>query len=210
VSRRGIGAAWPGGLIAASERPLAWWSPAQLAKFAERIGPAWRRWCDDWALEAGPVDAFNAAQTPRSLPGPSGWRPLAGVDAGVAWLGFVAGEPEAAVATLLFGRQVPARGRAVTSIAAEVATEAVQSLHAGLAKTLAESVPPSRRRALAPFGAPPMRDDRAWSGAVRVLARLGGTHHGLWVHLSPECAFGWADAETALRCRERLVPGVDA
>lgn len=198
--------AWTGVPHAASDRPLAWWSPAQLAQFAERIEPAWCRWCADWGLGAGPVDAFNAAQTPAALPGPAGWQPLAGVEPGVAWLGFMAGEPAAVIVTLLFGLHAPAPGEHESSIADEVAAKAVQALHGALAQALAGSVPPRRRLALAPVESPPQRDARSWSGAVRVLARFGGTQRGVWLHLSPECAFGWAHADTALRCRERSPP----
>jgi hypothetical protein len=196
--------AWAGTPTAACDRPLAWWSPAQLAQFAERIEPSWARWCDDWGVCAGPVDAFNAAQTPNSLPGPARWQPLAGVEPGLAWLGFMAGEPAAVVVTLLFGLHPPPAAGADASIADEVAAKAVQALHAVLAQGLAGSVPPSRRRALVAVDTPPRRDGRSWSGAVRVLARFGGTPRGVWLHLSPECAFGWANADTALRCRERL------
>jgi hypothetical protein len=199
---------WPGTPSAASERPLAWWSPAQLSQFAERIAPAWQHWCDDWGLGAGPVDAFNAAQTPSSLSGPAGWQPLAGAAPGVAWLGFMAGEPAAVIVTLLFGLQASAPGDAeASSIADEVAAKAVQAPHRVLADALSGCVPPRRLPASAPVEAPPQRDARSWSGAVRVLARFGGTQRGVWLHLSPECAFGWANADTALKCRERTATG---
>ena len=199
---RGAGHA-SGPTDAASERPLAWWSPSQLSQFAERIEPAWRRWCDDWGLSAGPVEAFNAAQTPLSVPGPAGWQPLAGAEPGVAWLGFMAGEPGTVIVTLLFGLHAPAPGDA--SIADEVAAKAVQALHGVLADALAGCVPPRRSAASDTPDAPPQRDARSWSGALRVLARFGSTQRGVWLHLSPECAFGWANADTALRCREPAV-----
>lgn len=193
---------------AESERPLAWWSPAQLAQFAERIAPAWGRWCDDWGLAAGPVDAFNAAQTPPFVPGPAGWQALAGAEPGVAWVGFMAGEPAAVIVTLLFGLHAPTPGD--QSIADEVAVKAVRALHGVLAEALAGCVPPRRSAAAVSLEAPPQRDVRSWSGALRLLARFGGTQRGVWLHLSPECAFGWANADTALRCREPMLGGVPA
>ena len=90
----------------------------------------------------------------------------------------------------------------VRNIADEVAAKAVQALHGVLADALEGCVPTRRSTAAATAVVPPQRDARSWSGALRVLARFGSTQRGVWLHLSPECAFGWANADTALRCRE--------
>lgn len=189
-------------LVAASDRPMAWWSQAQLASFAQRMAPAWTAWCDDWGLAPGPVEAFNAAQTPTDVPGPAGWQPLEGVPPGIAWMGFVMGDPVLVIGTLLFGARSGLDTLASETIAEEVARRAVRALAQAFAQALTDGVPARRTVAALGHEAPPQRDSRAWSGALRMVARFGGMQRGAWLHVSPERAFAWANADTSLQCRE--------